>query len=133
MAPIRSRPLICSRRRTTACQTTSPLSPPGAPMTPFATAIYKLLLRHARKHEPSITYSALAEQTELHARSPKLHAALGEISQACRHEGLPCLPAIVWRSDTRRPSTGYYKVAHPRAHTDESRVAAWEREHSSVL
>ena len=102
-------------------------------MTPFATSIYRLLLRQARKAEPSITYGALAARIEIHARSPKLHAALGEISQACRHEGLPCLPAIVWRADTRRPSDGYYKVAHPRAHTDESRIAAWEREHEHVL
>jgi hypothetical protein len=102
-------------------------------MTPFATSIYKLLLRHARKREPSITYATLAERAEIHARSSKLHAALGEISHACRHEGLPCLPAIVWRADTRRPSTGYYKVAHPRAHTDASRIAAWEREHESVV
>jgi hypothetical protein len=95
--------------------------------------VYKLLLRHVRKREPSITYAELAAQIPLHARSPKLHAALGEISHACRHEGLPCLPAIVWRANTRRPSTGYYKVAHPRAHTDASRIAAWEREHVNVL
>ncbi|CAN5137987.1 hypothetical protein BH11MYX1_BH11MYX1_03770 [soil metagenome] len=27
------------------------------------------------------------------------HAALGEVANACRHTGLPVLPAIVWRSD----------------------------------
>jgi hypothetical protein len=69
----------------------------------------------------------------VHPRSPKLHAALGEVSNACRHLQLPCLPAVVWRADTHRPSTGYYKVAHPRAHTDAARVAAWEREHARVL
>ncbi len=102
-------------------------------MTPFATQVYRLLLRHARKREPAITYGALAAHVPIHARSPKLHAALGEISLACRHEGLPCLPAIVWRSDTRRPSTGYYQAAHPRAHTDAARIAAWEREHEQVV
>jgi hypothetical protein len=105
-------------------------------MTPFACSIYRLLLRHARKREPAITYAALAASVSagpVHPRSPRLHAALGEISLACRHEGLPCLPAIVWRSDTRRPSTGYYKVAHPRAHTDTARRSAWEREHASVV
>jgi hypothetical protein len=101
-------------------------------MTPFATSLYKKLLRRARK-QPSITYAELAAELEVHARSPKLHAGLGEISQACRHTGLPCLPAVVWRSDTRRPSTGYYKVAHPRVHTDDSRISAWEREHANVV
>jgi hypothetical protein len=43
------------------------------------------------------------------------------------------LPAIVWRADAKRPSGGYYKVAHPRAHTDEARIAAWQREHARVL
>jgi hypothetical protein len=81
-----------------------------------------------------MTYRELsASAGELHPRSPVFHAALGEVSNACRHHDLPCLPAIVWRTDTRRPSSGYYKVAHPRAHTDDTRVAAWEREHARVL
>ena len=49
-------------------------------------------------------------------------------TRSCR-----CLPAIVWRSGRDRPSTGYYKVAHPRAHTDEARIAAWQREHQRVI
>jgi len=102
-------------------------------MTPFATSVYKHLLRHARNKEPAITYAELASRMEIHARSPKLHAALGEISQACRHSDLPCLPAIVWRSDTRRPSTGYYTVAHPRAPSDDARISAWKREHARVV
>jgi hypothetical protein len=102
-------------------------------MSPLADQIYKLLLRHARKKAPALTYGELAARAHMHARSPHLHAALGEISLACRHTGLPCLPAIVWRADTKRPSDGYYKVAHPRAHTDHARVAAWEREHERVV
>ena len=102
-------------------------------MSPIATSIYQLLLRQARSREPSITYGELAAKASVHVRSSKLYAALGEISLACRHEGLPCLPAIVWSAETRRPSDGYYKVAHPRAHTDEARVSAWEREHAKVL
>ena len=38
-----------------------------------------------------------------------------------------------WRADSRRPSDGYYKVAHPRAHTDDARILAWEREHAKVI
>jgi hypothetical protein len=105
-------------------------------MSPFADKIYKLLLRHARKSAPALTYGQLAARVKpqpVHPRSPKLHAALGEVSLACRHSGLPCLPAIVWRASTARPSTGYYKVAHPRAHTEPARFAAWEREHDRVV
>ncbi len=105
-------------------------------MTPLADQIYTLLLRHARKRVPAVTYGELAARvrpTPVHPRSPLLHAALGEVSLACRHSGLPCLPAIVWRADTKRPSDGYYKVAHPRAHTDAARCAAWEREHERVV
>jgi hypothetical protein len=98
-------------------------------MSPLARTIYKQLRRRVRS-EPSITYGELAValgKHSLHPRSPRLYAALGEVSNACRHEHLSYLPAIVWRADTRRPSAGCYKVAHPRASTEAARVAAWER------
>jgi len=105
-------------------------------MSPLAHTIYKQLLRRARSAKPSITYAELAcalGTRSVHPRSPRLHSALGELANACRHHQLPCLPALVWRADTHRPSHGYYKVAHPRAHTDAARIAAWEREHVRVL
>src|SRR5688500_11267340 len=102
-------------------------------MSPLAHRVYKQLLRRVRRSKPSITYGELATAVDTHPRSPALHAALGEVSNACRHSQLPCLPAIVWRSNTNRPSDGYYKVAHPRAHTDEARISAWEREHARVV
>jgi hypothetical protein len=101
-------------------------------MSPLASKIYRVLRARLRRR-PSITYGELARAIDVHARSPALHAALGEVANACRHQQLPVLPAIVWRADSRRPSDGYYKVAHPRAHTEEARVAAWEREHARVL
>ncbi|HEY5920612.1 MAG TPA: hypothetical protein VIV11_03030 [Kofleriaceae bacterium] len=102
-------------------------------MSPLAHRIYKQLLAQVRRNKPSITYGQLASAVDVHPRSPALHAALGEVANACRHQQLPCLPAIVWRADAKRPSAGYYKVAHPRAHTDEARVSAWEREHARVI
>lgn len=102
-------------------------------MSPLAHRIYKQLLARVRRKRASITYGELADALDVHPRSRTLHAALGEVSNACRHHQLPCLPAIVWRADSKRPSDGYYKVAHPRAHTDDARVAAWEREHARVL
>lgn len=103
-------------------------------MSPLAIKIYRHLRNRVTKKRPSITYRELAAAvSELHPRDPRLHSALGEVANACRHAQLPCLPAIVWRADTRRPSAGYYKVAHPRAHTDDAKRAAWEREHARVV
>ncbi len=103
-------------------------------MSPLALHVYRRLIHRARSSQPSITYGELAQQVgDLHPRSPLLHAALGEVSNACRHSALPCLPAIVWRASAKRPSTGYYAVAHPRAHTAEAQLAAWQREHARVL
>ena len=103
-------------------------------MSPLAKKLYTQLRKRVVAGQQSITYAALAKASgDVHPRSPALHAALGELTNACRHAGLPVLPAIVWKAGSNRPSTGYYKVAHPRAHTDEAKLAAWEREHAKVI
>ena len=102
-------------------------------MSPLANRVYKQLVTHVRRNKASLTYRELAAAVDVHHRSPQLHAALGEVTNACRHSALPCLPAIVWRADSKRPSDGYFKVAHPRAQTDDARMSAWEREHAKVL
>lgn len=106
-------------------------------MTPLAVEIYKQLVRHLRANKHSITYGELAglvsKKQPAHQRSPSFHAALGEVTAACRAHGLPCLPAMVWRAGGNRPGSGYYAVAHPRARTDESQIKAWEREHADVI
>jgi len=106
-------------------------------MTPLATEIYKLLVRRLRAGKSSMTYIELAQQISTkmptHQRSPKLHAALGEISVACRAGNLPCVPAIVWRQDTRRPGAAYFRYAHPRTRSESRRRVAWEVEHARVL
>lgn len=121
-----------------------------SPMSPLARAIYKQLRRRVTETTRgpqlqdaklrSITYAELAVELgrqptpiPTHPRSSKLHAALGEVARACRAANLPCLPAIVWRRDTHRPSEGYYAVAHPRARSRKARVEAWEREHNLVI
>ena len=102
-------------------------------MSPLASRVYKQLVAHLRRKKSSLTYGELAAAVEVHHRSPQLHVALGEVTNACRHNSLPCIAAMVWRSDIKRPSDGYYKVAHPRRQTDETRIAAWEREHAKVV
>jgi len=106
-------------------------------MTTLAEEIYRQLRARVRTANPSITYGELAERISpkfpTHPRSSRLHAALGEVTAACRAKRLPCLPAIVWRNDTSRPSEGYYKVAHPRVRTASGRIAAWRSEHERVV
>jgi hypothetical protein len=103
-------------------------------MSPLAKKLYTQLRKRVVAGQHSITYAALARAAgNVHPRSPALHAALGEVANACRHAGVPVLPAIVWKAGANRPSTGYYKVAHPRAHTDEAKIAAWEREYARVV
>ncbi len=106
-------------------------------MTPLAHEIYRQLIRHLRANEPSITYaelaSAVAKKQPAHHRSPAFHAALGEVTTACKAAGLPCIPAMVWRSSGARPGSGYYALAHPRAKTQAAQLRAWEREHASVV
>jgi hypothetical protein len=106
-------------------------------MTPLAKQIYKQLLRRIRANKRSITYGELAHaisaRKPIHHRSRTFHAALGEISEACRANGVPCLPAIVWRNDSQRPGDAYYRYAHPRSRTEAARTAAWKREHDAVV
>jgi hypothetical protein len=102
-------------------------------MSPVATKIYSHLRKRLTQGKPSITYGEVAAAAKLHVRARSLYIALGEITNACRHAQLPCIPAIVWRSGARMPAAGYFKIAHPRAHTDETRASAWQREHARVI
>jgi hypothetical protein len=109
-------------------------------MSPLANQIYQQLRRRVRTRQPLLTYKQLAAaigraapKLATHQRSAKLHAALGEVSIACRAAGLPCLPAIVCRSDSGRPSAGYYKAAHPCVRSDQGRADAWERELARIV
>ncbi|MGE0395536.1 MAG: hypothetical protein AB7T06_02335 [Kofleriaceae bacterium] len=106
-------------------------------MTPLAHEIYRQLLRRLRSNHTSITYAelaaAVARKQPAHHRSPSFHAALGEVTAACKAKGLPCIPAMVWRASGSRPGSGYYLLAHPRAKTEAAQLSAWEREHASVV
>jgi hypothetical protein len=105
-------------------------APPGASprmrasIADASTLTYKELVDAVGRANPSLA---------THPRNASFHAALGEVSAACRAAGLPCLPAIVCRRDTRRPSAGYYKAAHPLVRSDDGREKAWRREHARVL
>lgn len=101
-------------------------------MSPLASTIYKHLRRTLRT-KSSLTYGELARAVGTHHRSPAFHAALTEVTSACRAHHLPALPAMVWSARARAPSTGYYAAAHPRARTEAARHAAWEREHAAVI
>lgn len=58
-------------------------------MSPLARSIYKHLLVRLRRKRVSITYAELARANDMHPRSPRLHAALGEgrtraVTRSCR-------------------------------------------------
>ena len=106
-------------------------------MSALAQEIYRQLLKLVRADKHATTYAelarAVAKKQPAHHRSPSFHAALGEVTTACKAKGLPALPAIVFRASAHRPGSGYYELAHPRAKTDDARLAAWEREHAAVV
>jgi len=106
-------------------------------LTPIAHQIYRHLVRVLRRGAASITYAQLADAVSgkltVHQRSPRLHAALTEVTLACRARELPAVTAIVWKSGAHRPSDGYYPIAHPRARSWASQLAAWKLEHARVL
>ncbi|CAN5770752.1 hypothetical protein BH11MYX2_BH11MYX2_13000 [soil metagenome] len=106
-------------------------------MSPLAQEIYRQLMRHLKAGGDLISYAdlakAVAKKLPAHHRSPSFHAALTEITEACRFNRLPALPALVTRASANKPGSGYYAIAHPRSKTDDARVAAWSREHANVL
>jgi hypothetical protein len=118
-------------------KTITATAPAATALTPLAREVYRRLVRHVRAGNASITYGELAalvsQKLPIHPRSSKLHAALGEVTAACRERDLPILPAIVWRADSRQPSDGYYAAAHPRSRSLKTQIAAWEQEHARVL
>ncbi len=119
--------------------TTDPTSDPTSDtaLTALARETYRQLVRRLRARHGSITYGELAavvsHKIPIHPRSSKLHLALGEVTEACRSRELPLLPAMVWRNDTKRPSDGYFRAAHPRSRSYKAQLAAWEHEHARVL
>ena len=102
-------------------------------MSPLARSIYKHLIKRLRAGKTSLSYTELSTAVRTHRRSAHLHAALGEVTSACRVRGLPALPAIVWRSDSKMPGPAYFAFAHTRLRTDEAKRAAWEAEHAAVV
>lgn len=106
-------------------------------ITPMAQLIYRHLVRKLRTGTASITYRELAEAVSekipTHPRSSRLHAALSEVTQACRQRELPAVTAIVWRAGSHRPSDGFFPIAYPRMRSFENQIAAWKTEHVAVL
>ena len=107
-------------------------------MSPLAVAVYQLLRRRAKKTEPRITYGELARELRelsenfehITHRSQELYAALGEVGARCRRLGLPPLPALVVRADTRRPGDAYYE-GMPWKYRGQ-RIAAWRHDLDAV-
>ena len=107
-------------------------------MSTLARSIYRYLVRTIRRGTASVTYRDVAtavsnDKITAHPRSPKFHAALTEVTKACREHGLPAVTSIVWKSGTKQPSDGYFPIAYPRVRSFEAQLAAWKEEHARVL
>ncbi len=109
-------------------------------MSPIAEAIYTILRARRSQPDPRITYAELAEQLRdvsdefehIYHRSRELYAALGEVGRECRRLGLPPLPALVVRADTRRPGAAYFTGKRFAGMFADDRVAAWQRDVAAV-
>ena len=107
-------------------------------MSPLAMAVYRILRKQAAVKEPRISYAALAEKlrdisevfANIYPRSQSLYAALREVGTECRRLKLPCLPALVVRSDTRRPGEAYWSGSKLRFRGE--RIEEWRREVNEV-
>jgi hypothetical protein len=109
-------------------------------VSPLAEAAYEILRLRLALPDPRIPYAELAEQLRdaseefeaIYPRSRELYTALGEIGDACRSLGLPPLPALVVRADTRRPGAAYYAARFPGVVYKGERVAAWQEDLEAV-
>lgn len=106
-------------------------------MSPLAKAVYTILRRRLKQADPRITYGELAAELREHDsferithRSQPLYAALCEIGSACSKMGLPPMPAIVVRADTRRPGDAYYEGMTQKYRGE--RIAEWQRDLEAV-
>jgi hypothetical protein len=109
-------------------------------MSPLAEAVYEILRRRVPLDEPRISYAKLSAElraaskdfASINHRSRLLYAALVEIGEECRRLGLPPLPALVVRADTRRPGSAYFEGKHTGTIPTRDRVASWWRDLEAV-
>jgi hypothetical protein len=108
-------------------------------VSPLADAIYELLRLRLSLTDPRITYAELARALReaadefelLTHRSQELYAALWDVGDACRALGLPPLPALVVRADTRRPGDAYF-AGRDQGMSKGERIAVWQDDLDAV-
>jgi hypothetical protein len=109
-------------------------------MSPLGQAVYQILRRRTSLPESRITYAELAAQlrdtsedfAHINHRSQLLYGALNEVGEKCRLLKLPLLPALVVRSDTRRPGAAYFAGKCTGTTYQGDPVATWWREVEAV-
>lgn len=105
-------------------------------MTRLAKTVYEILRERIGQSDPRITYAELARQLRdsefehVTHRSQELYTALWEVGGACKRLGLPPLPALVVRADTRRPGDAYFEGMKESRRGE--RIAVWQRDVDAV-
>jgi hypothetical protein len=113
-------------------------------MSPLAEAIYEILRRRVKERvkeeDPRITYKDLALALRdfddafehAHHRNPQLYLALGELGRECRRLKLPPMPALVVRSDSKRPGDAYFESKSMLKLFKDDRINVWRRDVEAV-
>jgi hypothetical protein len=102
-------------------------------MSPLAEAVYEILRRRTALPNARLSYADLAAQlrkrsrrfSAINHRSRALYSALTEIGEECRRLGLPPLPSLVVRADTRRPGSAYFEGKCAGIVTAADKIAVW--------
>lgn len=74
------------------------------------TRVSEEVLKQLGSGAKDVTYKQLADALGCAADAHPLAVALGEIQRLCSELGLPCLPAVVVRTDDPMPGEGFYDL-----------------------
>ena len=80
------------------------------------------LLQHIIDTNEIITYGDLAQKLSFHINPRNIEKQLGNISYACKDNGLPPISVMVVNKDTLMPGNGFYEAYYPELKNEEDRM-----------
>lgn len=79
----------------------------------------KLLEHYLSSSEKTITYGKLCKRLKYDINPRVVEKMLGDVSFACKENGLPPLSAIVINQETGIPGSGFFEAYYPGLKVDE--------------